>query len=230
MNKSQVLPIACTKEQVGEAKQILQCEIGHLPCKYLGLPLSIRKLTVTDLQPVLDKIADRLPGWKAILLQRSERPILVRAVLTALPIHVLIAIDVPKWIIRAIDKLRRGFLWKGRTDTKGGQCPIAWEWVTRPLHLGGLAIHDLDTLGSALKMRWLWIQKTEPEGPMAHVQVAMPAKARALFEACVTTEIGNEQMARFWTDRWVQGKTLLDLSPALAPFIQKRGWRKRMVA
>jgi len=69
-----------------------------------------------------------LPGWKAGLLSLAGRLVLVKAVLTAVPIHLLIALDVPGWLIRMIDKRRRAFLWKGRLDVRGGHCSVAWEW------------------------------------------------------------------------------------------------------
>jgi len=65
----------------------------------------------------------------------------------------------PKWVIRAIDKRRRGFLWKGQEQANGGNCLVAWEKVLRPLQYGGLGIHNLETLGWALRIRWLWAQK-----------------------------------------------------------------------
>ncbi|GJN40616.1 hypothetical protein PR202_gb29860 [Eleusine coracana subsp. coracana] len=64
----------------------------------------------------------------------------VRFVLSAIPIYVLVAIKVPKWFIKAINKLRRGFLWKGRKMANRGSCLVAWEKVQQPLDLGGLRI------------------------------------------------------------------------------------------
>ena len=49
----------------------------------------------------------------------AGRAVLVCFVLTAIPIYLLVAIKVPKWFIRAIDKIRREFLWKGRKDARG---------------------------------------------------------------------------------------------------------------
>jgi hypothetical protein len=40
-------------------------------CKYLGLPLSLCKLTRAQIEPIIDKIADKLPGWKADLLKMA---------------------------------------------------------------------------------------------------------------------------------------------------------------
>ncbi|GJN40212.1 hypothetical protein PR202_gb29393 [Eleusine coracana subsp. coracana] len=77
----------------------------------------------------------------------------------------LIALDVPQWFVKVIDKWRRAFLWRGRRDLNGGHCPVAWQRVTRPLNLGGLGIHDLQAMAWALRMRWLWLQKTQPDRP-----------------------------------------------------------------
>ena len=89
----------------------------------------------------------------------AGRAVLVRFVLTAIPIYLLVAIRVPKWFIRAVDKIRRSFLWKGRKEVNGGII-VAWEKVMRPLDLGGLGIHNLEIMGWALQMRWLWLEKT----------------------------------------------------------------------
>ena len=64
--------------------------------------------------------------------------------LSAIPIYVLIAIKVPKWFIKAVDKLRRAYLWKGRKQINGGSCLVAWEKVQRPLDLGGLGVLNLE--------------------------------------------------------------------------------------
>jgi hypothetical protein len=84
----------------------------------LGLPLSLKNLTRDQLQPIIDKIADQLPGWKADLLAKSGRKILVQYVLTSMLIYLAMAIDISAWGWKAIDKLRRGFFWRGRKEAK----------------------------------------------------------------------------------------------------------------
>jgi hypothetical protein len=39
------------------------CQINEFPCKYLGIPLSPRKLNKSDWQPLLDELARRLAAW-----------------------------------------------------------------------------------------------------------------------------------------------------------------------
>jgi hypothetical protein len=125
------LPIQCQED-----KQIIQallpCQLLDFPCKYLRVPLSLQKLTKAQIQPIIDKVADQLPGWKADLLTRAGRKVLVQFLLTSMLIYLVMAMDLPPLALKAIDKIRRGFLWKGRKEVKGGHCLIAWPKVTHP--------------------------------------------------------------------------------------------------
>jgi hypothetical protein len=61
--KSNVYPIRCHEDDLEIVQQFWPCEISGFPCKYLGLPLSLHKLTREQAQPIVDKIANQLPGW-----------------------------------------------------------------------------------------------------------------------------------------------------------------------
>jgi hypothetical protein len=99
--------------------------------------LSVHKLHKTDLQPLADAVADRLPPWKARLMSRAGRVTLTNTTLSSIPVHVSIAVTVSTWILKVIDKLRRAFKWTGSEAANGGQCLVAWSRVTRPVELGG---------------------------------------------------------------------------------------------
>lgn len=197
MVKSSIVPICCAEEDVELASQHLDCQIASFPCKYLGLPLSIRKLTNIDLQPILYRVADALPEWKAALMVRSGRLIMVKAALTAIPVYLLIALDAPKWFLKTVDKWRRQFLWRGRQDLKGGHYPVAWKRMTRHLNLGGLGIHDLHTMAWALRMCWLWLEKTNLDRPWALLSVNVPGPVKAMFSISVTTSVGDSSTTIF---------------------------------
>ena len=156
LHKSSIIPINCEENSMTTVSNTLPCSISEFPCTYLGLPLSNKRLIKIDLMPWIEKIADNLPCWKATLMNRAGRITMVRFVLSAIPIYLLIAINVPKWFTRAIGKFRREFLWKGREQANGGCCLVSWEKVMRPLDLGGLGIPNLEVMAWALQARWHW--------------------------------------------------------------------------
>ena len=71
MEKSSVMSIQCQEEDRQLLQAHLPCQLLEFPCKYLGVPLSLKKLTRAQIQPTIDKVADQLPGWKADLLTRA---------------------------------------------------------------------------------------------------------------------------------------------------------------
>jgi hypothetical protein len=72
VQKSSVLPIQCQEDRQ-TIETLLPCQLLEFSCRYLGLPLSLHKLTKAQIQPIIDKVADQLPGWKADLLNINPR-------------------------------------------------------------------------------------------------------------------------------------------------------------
>ena len=86
-------------------------------------------------------------------MTKVGRKVQVQFVLTGMLIYLVMAFDFLPWAIREVDKIRRGFLWRGRRDAKGGHCLVAWVKVCLPKELGGLGISYLKSLGWAPQMR-----------------------------------------------------------------------------
>jgi hypothetical protein len=85
--KYSVSPIGCTEEVVLEADLVI---------KYLGIPLSSRWLIVASLQPLVEKIVDKLPTWKAGMKAKAVRLTFVGSFLTDIPLHQLVVLGVSK--------------------------------------------------------------------------------------------------------------------------------------
>jgi hypothetical protein len=120
ITKSQFTPIRCTEETIHLVQQFLPCQLVNFPFRYLGVPLSVYKLKRCDLQPLVDVVADRLPSWKAGLLSYPGRTALVKSTLSAIPVHVSIAVKICPAALNDIDKIRCcGFIWSGTSSASG---------------------------------------------------------------------------------------------------------------
>ncbi|WVZ52503.1 LOW QUALITY PROTEIN: hypothetical protein U9M48_003556 [Paspalum notatum var. saurae] len=203
--KSSAIPIQCTEEDIDV---LLASFHAHFPCSYLVIPLTILKPTKSDLQPLVDKVANMLPGWKAPLLTKAGRLVIIKSVFSATPIHLMIALDLPKWVIKAIDKRRQGFLWKGQEQANGGNCLVSWAKVQRPFLYGGLGVHDLERMGWALRLRLVSQSKS-------------PNKRRLSIKWQLKSQL---------KDKWIQGKSVADLAPNLFRVIPKRIIKRRTVS
>lgn len=96
------------------------------------------------------------------------------------------------------------------------------------MELGGLGISQLQHLGWALRIRWLWLQKTEPDKPWAFLPIQVLQTIKCFFDVAVITQIGNGRNTLFWTDRWLQGQSLDKLMPHLFGTVNSRA-KKRTV-
>lgn len=228
--KSSLSPIRCSELHLQLIEEVLPCPRKDFPCKYLGLPLSLRKTTKGDFQPLLDKIASRLASWKARLLSTGGRVVLIKSVITATPIYHLMALEPPVWILKQIDKRRRAFLWKGAESISGGACLVDWSSVCRPVEYRGLGILNLRLLGSALRLRWLWFQRSWSSRPWQGLCWSANKTEQDLFQNSISVRLGNSEDYLFWSDKWLDGRSIPSLAPSLVASIPCSIKRSRSVA
>jgi hypothetical protein len=77
---------------------------------------------------------------------------------------------------------------------------VASGKVCRPVEFGGLGIFRLKELGWALRMRWLWLAKTDPMRPWSSLPLQSCDKVKAFFSMAMMTEIENGASTLFWMD------------------------------
>jgi hypothetical protein len=106
-DKTEIYPIRYPTPLWPALMEVFPGKYSSLPGKYLGLPLHFKKVRRNDLQPLIEKINNRLAGWKGKLLSKAGRETLVKAVLSAQPIYHLTGFPPQKWLLQTIDKMRR---------------------------------------------------------------------------------------------------------------------------
>ena len=208
------MPIRCQQLHIDEVTGVFPCQVMHFPCPYLGLPLSYKRPSRAALQPVLDKIINRCPTWKANLMAKQGRLILIKTVLVSIPVHHSIALELPDWFLKAYEQRLRAFFWQGSEKVHGGHCMVAWETVCRPVWYGGLGIPNLKIMGWALRLRWLWL-RSSPDSSWAALPSSPDLALEGFFAASTIMKVGNGDTARFWVDRWLDGQSVRAIAPHL---------------
>jgi hypothetical protein len=64
MDKSSIHPIRCEDIDLDHVLSAFSGARGTFPCHYLGLQLHVRPLQKVHVQPLIDRIGQRLPSWK----------------------------------------------------------------------------------------------------------------------------------------------------------------------
>lgn len=82
--------------------------MSAVECSYLSVKIN----STQKRYAIVNKIADKLPGWEMAMMHLAGRGILVSAMFRPIPIYQLIDLEFSKWVIKAIDKIQRTFLWK----------------------------------------------------------------------------------------------------------------------
>jgi hypothetical protein len=90
-------------------------------------------------------------------------------VFSSMPTYFLTVFALKKWVIKRMDKLRHGFLWKGSEVASGGHYLVQWNNVQKPKSMcvcvGGGGVLELERFHCASRLQWLWFQWTEPDRP-----------------------------------------------------------------
>jgi hypothetical protein len=146
-----------------------------------------------------------------------------------MPIFSMMSLDIPAKTILAIEKIIRGFLWKGRKDVKGGHCLVAWDKVCTTKKWGGLGIPNLRMMNVALRTRWLWLQRVDESKPWRELNIQVPQLARQLFEGATYSVLGDGASTFFWSNSWLPGGRISDIAPNLFAAVPKRAVKQRRV-
>jgi len=115
---------------------------GKLPIQYLGVPLLSKRLTATDCDVLVFKIAGRIDSWLAQNLSFAGRLQLVSYILLSMRVYWAKVFILPKNVIFLLQQKFNHFLW-GEKDTKA-HARVSWEKLCNSKREGGLGIKNLE--------------------------------------------------------------------------------------
>ncbi|CAJ2661804.1 unnamed protein product [Trifolium pratense] len=88
-HKSMLVGVNIPDSWLDEAASVLCCKVGKIPFLYLGLQIGGDPRRLVFWEPVLSRIKNRLSGWKSRFLSFGGRLVLLKSVLTSLPVYAL---------------------------------------------------------------------------------------------------------------------------------------------
>ena len=89
---------------------------------------------------------------------------------------------------------------------------------------------DLERTGLALRTRWQWLSRTNNRRAWSGLGLQFTKEERDFFFASTSTIVGNGQRTRFWEDRWIDGRSISEITPHLYACVPKRRRKARTVA
>ncbi|XP_071729333.1 uncharacterized protein [Rutidosis leptorrhynchoides] len=152
-SKSMLYGIHVSRNDLRSYANFFGCDVGSFPLLYLGVPIGVASRRIAMWDPIILKFKRRLAGWKGRCLSFGGRLVMVKAVLSSLPLHYMALYKAPKAVIAQLERFRRNFLWGGDClKSKSGL--VKWQVVCTPVDVGGLGITPLLTKNIALLAKW----------------------------------------------------------------------------
>ena len=129
---------------------------------YLGFPIKHRGGRNEDLNFILERVKQKLAGWKANFLSLAGRAILIQASTTTIPAYVMQCTTLPKKLLDNLDRVNRNFLWGSMDDAKKVHW-VGWHKVTKSKKEGGLGIQSSKGRNQALLAKLYWRFRLEKD-------------------------------------------------------------------
>ncbi|XP_016207262.1 uncharacterized protein LOC107647723 [Arachis ipaensis] len=187
--KSSLISINYDEQWVRRMCNVLGCKQDSLPVKYLGISLGANTRLVKTWKPVIDKVEEKLSLWKAKVLNKAGKLVLIKSVLNSLLVYYLSLYKMTKAVAEKLISLQRRFLWS-REDGRPGMALVKWEVVHAPKRLGGLGVGDAVVRNTALLFKEcpLW-KKVVLQVDMAPEDISSYRFTRSIWKGLVPPRV-----------------------------------------
>ncbi|GAU41975.1 hypothetical protein TSUD_306810 [Trifolium subterraneum] len=215
---------------------VLHCKLGHIPFMYLGLPIGGNAKRQSFWSSLVDKIRCKLSLWKSRHLSMGGRLVLLKSVLSSIPVYFLSFFKAPTGTISLLESIFKAFLWGGSEESRKINW-IKWDKICLDKEHEGLGVRRVKEFNISLLGKWCWRLLQEPESLWVQVLAAKygmkdgqvdlggirasnwwnninsirfgtEGGAGSWFVDNVVKRLGDGEKTLFWKDKWVDGISL----------------------
>ncbi|KAL7175265.1 hypothetical protein ACSBR2_028969 [Camellia fascicularis] len=130
---------------------------------YLRGPLLHSRVNKHQFILILERMQQKLAGWKTGVLSLAGRATLIQSVTNAIPAYTMRTLELPRKVCDEIDKLNCNFLWGDSLERKKVHL-VNWQQVCYKKKNGGLGIRRARDQNLALLSKLGWKLLNEEEG------------------------------------------------------------------
>eukprot|EP00253_Pinus_taeda_P009869 PITA_09869 len=162
--------------------------------KYLGLPITNGFNKRSLWSEIINKMKSKITTWGGYWLTKGGKVILIKSVLSALPIYQASLLFAPKSVTDQISKILRDFLWQGGKGNQHKIHLVKWDLVKRLIPEGGLQIRDPALVNLAMGGKILWNLFKDPKHPVIETLKSKYAHKVPLRNLQASQTINNTQV------------------------------------
>ena len=97
----------------------------------------------------------KIASWQNRLLSFGGKIVLIKHVLSSIPLHLLATVSPPKSILTAVERIFSNFLW-GAVEGVAKHHWIGWKELCAPREEGGVGFRSMTDVVSAFSVKLWW--------------------------------------------------------------------------